>query len=173
MQRAPFAGCLVLLVALTAARAVAAPCTPAVRSALDFWAGDWTVADTRTHERAGSNRLERVAKGYAFIERWTGAQGDEGTSLFYLDPRACTWRQTWVTDRPELPGGLKHKELVAISPDGTVRFQGAYPGRRFPFVLDRTTLTPRRDGTLRQVIEVSGDGGRTWHAGFDAVYTRR
>ncbi len=185
MQRACLAVCAVVLVALAGRRASAqsvppaaspppAPCSAALRSALDFWAGDWVVTNATTRAPIGTNRIERVSGGYAFVERWDGSSpGDEGTSLFYLDPRACTWRQTWVDAQPDVPGGLKHKELVAMLPGGGLRFQGVYPGRRFPFVLDRTTLTPEANGTLRQVIELSGNGGQTWAVGFDAIYARR
>jgi len=37
---------------------------------------------------------------------------------------------------------------------------------------DRTTLTPQADGTVRQIIEQSDDGGTSWRATFDAVYRR-
>lgn len=159
--------------AALAQQAAPAPCSAAVRGALDFWVGDWNVAlNTAQHERAGSDRVERASKGAAVIERWRDADGSEGTSLFSFDPFACTWQQLWITDDPARVGGLKHKVLVALLPGGGVRFQGAYPGRRAVTVLDRTTLTPRPDGTVRQVIEVSADGGSTWTAGFDAIYTR-
>ena len=166
--------------AASAQQAAPPPCTAAVRTALDFWVGDWTVAlNTPQHERAGDDRVERASfdkltmTSAAVIERWTDADGSEGTSLFSFDPFACTWHQLWITSDPAQPGGLKHKDLVALLPGGGVRFQGTYPGRRVMTVLDRTTLTPRPDGTVRQVIEVSGDGGATWNAGFDAIYTRR
>jgi hypothetical protein len=165
---------------VSAQQAAPSPCSTSVRTALDFWVGDWTVAlNTPQHERAGDDRVERASfdkltmTSAAVIERWTDADGSEGTSLFSFDPFACTWHQLWITSDPAQPGGLKHKDLVALLPGGGVRFQGAYPGRRVMTVLDRTTLTPRPDGTVRQVIEVSGDGGATWNAGFDAIYTRR
>ena len=52
-----------------------------------------------------------------------------------------------------------------------VRFQGSvvYPRGT---VLDRTTLTPRDDGTVRQLIEISSDGGDTWRVSFDGLYRR-
>ncbi|HTD32168.1 MAG TPA: hypothetical protein VK665_00805 [Candidatus Elarobacter sp.] len=178
-RRFLFASCACALVtcawlepqAAAAQQPAPAPCPAAVRSALDFWAGDWIV--TAQGARAGTDRVERVSNGAAVIERWTGSGGDEGTSLFSFDPYACTWHQLWITGAPEQVGGLKHKDLVALGPGGAVRFQGAYPGRRAITVLDRTTLTPRADGTVRQVIELSTDGGETWTTGFDALYTRR
>lgn len=156
---------------LRAQQASPPPCSAAVRGALDFWVGDWVV--TVQGQRAGTDRVERVSKGAAIIERWNGAEGDEGTSLFSFDPYVCTWHQLWITDAPDRVGGLKHKDLVVLMPGGGVRFQGAYPGRRAVTVLDRTTLTPLADGTVRQVIETSTDGGTTWGNPFDAIYARR
>ncbi len=156
-----------------AQQAAPPPCRAAVRAALDFWVGDWNVAlNTAQHERDGTDRVERASKGAAVIERWTDTGGGEGTSLFSFDPYACTWHQLWITDDPAQVGGLKRKDLVALLPGGGVRFAGAYPGRRAVTVLDRTTLTPRADGTVGQVIELSVDGGTTWAVNFDAVYTR-
>lgn len=175
-------GVLAVAFALAALRCAAAPlhaqqaappaCSAAMRGALDFWLGDWIVTDSQSHQRAGTDRVERVSKGAAVIERWTDADGSEGTSLFSFDPYACTWHQLWITDAPERVGGLKHKDLVVLLPGGGVRFQGAYPGRVAVTVLDRTTLTPQAGG-VRQVIETSTDGGTTWRVGFDALYTRR
>jgi hypothetical protein len=177
MLRCTFAAAFALaLVPLTAgplrAQQAAPPaCSAAIRGALDFWVGDWMVSVGR--ERAGTDRVERVSKGAAVIERWTDADGGEGTSLFSFDPYACTWHQLWITDTPERVGGRKHKDLVVVPPGGGVRFQGAYPGRKAITVLDRTTLTPLANGTVHQVIETSTDGGATWQNGFDAIYTRR
>jgi hypothetical protein len=53
-----------------------------------------------------------------------------------------------------------------------VRFVGELPQPGGGTVLDRTTLTPLPDGRIRQVIEQSKDGGKTWHS-WEGVYTRR
>ena len=37
--------------------------------------------------------------------------------------------------------------------------------------LTGTTWRPRPDGTIRQTFESSTDGGKTWGASFDRVYT--
>lgn len=36
--------------------------------------------------------------------------------------------------------------------------------------MDGTTLSPLAGGEVRQLIEISLDGGTTWQAGFDARY---
>jgi hypothetical protein len=156
---------------LRAQQPAPAPCPAAIRAALDFWVGDWIV--TVDGRRAGTDGVERVSKGAAIVERWTDTEGGEGTSLFSFDPFACTWHQLWITDAPDRVGGLKHKDLVALVPGASVRFQGAYPGRSAVTVLDRTTLTKLANGTVRQLIEVSADGGASWHGTFDAIYSRR
>jgi hypothetical protein len=53
---------------------------------------------------------------------------------------------------------------------GGIRFQGeiALPDGRL--LLDRTTLAAEPNGEVRQVIEVSRDGGDTWRTTFDARY---
>ena len=137
---------------------------------LDFWIGEWTV--TAGGQHAGDNRIERAAGGCALLEHWQDRRGSTGVSLFFFSPASATWRQVWVTDRAAAPGGVKEKELVARYPDGSVRFQGAWRAGD-AVVLDRTTLTPRPDGSVRQLIETSRDGGATWTAGFDAIYTPR
>jgi hypothetical protein len=39
-------------------------------------------------------------------------------------------------------------------------------------VLDRTSLVPLPGDEVRQLIEVSSDGGATWRPTFDARYRR-
>jgi hypothetical protein len=138
---------------------------------LDFWIGNWRVTTNGTY--AGSDAVTSELEGCAVIERWSDADGSHGIGLFVYDLFAGSWKQTWVTDRATGIGGLKYKSLVARYPNGGTRFEGvlpAPPGHR-P-VLDRTTLTPLHDGTVRQVIEISTDGGSTWTNEFDAIYTR-
>jgi len=132
--------------------------------ALDFWLGSWSVA-LRDGTAAGRNTIARALDGVAVREHWRGSDGVEGESLFYFDPAAQVWRQVWV-----MPGCIKEKRLVRS--EGRERvFAGTacIAGRSFP---DRTTLVANGDGTVSQLIEHSLDGGRTWRASFDAVYTR-
>ena len=97
----------------------------------------------------------------------------EGLSLFYVEPRVRRWQQVWVTARAREPGGLKEKRWLPTAEAGTVRFQGeiALPDGRL--ILDRTTLSQLDDGRVRQLIEISRDGGSTWRSTFDAAYRRQ
>lgn len=135
---------------------------------LDFWVGEWDVrVDDRT---VGSNRIEKILDGCAIMEHWSGAGGGQGKSLFYYDPVRDEWKQVWVTGQATRTGGLKEKRLIERREGGGVRFQGEIPTADGGAYLDRTTLTPLDGGRVRQVIEVSRDGGETWRTVFDAVY---
>lgn len=148
------------------------PCAedPAYR-ALDFWVGEWDVMVGE--KKVGTNRIERILDGCAILEHWTAEGGGEGKSLFYYQKATDRWRQVWVTARASALGGVKEKEMITKTDDGGLRFQGEIPVAGGGSYLDRTTLTPRTDGTVRQVIEVSRDGGAKWETVFDASYVRR
>lgn len=138
---------------------------------LDFWVGEWDVFTDGA--KAGTNRIEKILNGCAILEHWTGAGGSEGKSLFYYSSATGKWKQVWVTQQATRPGGLKEKELIQEFEDGGVRFQGEISLSSGNTYLDRTTLTPLEEGKVRQVIEVSRDGGKNWRVTFDAVYVPR
>ena len=150
------------------------PCRDEPRGrALDFWLGEWKVVNAADGTTAGQNRIERRLDGCAITENWHGVdKGDDGMSLFAFDAHRHTWDQVWVTQDTSRPGGLKHKAMTGILYANAVRFQGAIATPKGT-VLDRTTLTPWRDGRVRQTIEWSKDGGKTWKAVFDAFYIRQ
>jgi hypothetical protein len=162
-----------LMVLVPAAAAASEPCRDAPNGkALDFWIGDWTVTAVADGAFQGTSRIESVLGGCAVIENWH-EDGGEGKSLFAFDARSGLWNQTWVTEDTSRPGGLKTKALIAAGPGGDVRFQGTIFVAPGVTVLDRTTLTPLKDGRVRQTIEISRDGGTTWKANFDAYYTHK
>jgi len=164
---------LVLTVALASAETPPRACGAPVYRQLDFWIGTWAVSVGSTV--VGEDIVEKTLDGCAILEHWTDARGRRGESLFYVEPAgggepaaALRWKQVWVTGT----GQVKEKTLVERRPDGSVRFEGfaiTAGDRR----ADRTTLTPLADGRVRQVIEQSADGGKTWTVGFDAVYERK
>ena len=139
-------------------------------SRLDFWVGEWDVKVGNTI--VGTNRIEKILAGCAVMEHWVDSAGGEGKSLFFYEPVSDTWKQVWVTEIATQVGGLKEKTLVEEFEDGGVRFRGRIPLPEGGHYLDRTTLTPLADGTVRQVIEVSSDGA-TWRVTFDAIYVRQ
>ena len=135
---------------------------------LDFWLGEWEVFDTKTHQRDGHNHIVKLLKGAAIQENWTDANGSEGKSWFYYYRPEKRWKQVWVTEG----GFIKEKALIEEFPDGGVRFRGVIPVRDGRTIVDQTTLTPLPGGKVRQVIEWSKDGGRTFETVYDAIYER-
>lgn len=145
------------------------PCEGEAFHRLDFWVGEWTV--TVAGQPAGTNRIVKILGGCAIEEYWVSAGGQPGQSLFYFVPAADQWRQVWVTGDPSRPGGVKEKREVARG--DTVIFQGEVAladGRRY---LDRTLLVRLPAGRVRQLIQISTDGGRSWRNTFDGLYEPR
>jgi hypothetical protein len=135
---------------------------------LDFWLGQWEVFDAKG-ARDGDNRIEKALGGCAILEHWrAAADGSEGQSLFYYRRAEKRWKQVWVTDS----GGVKEKAEVLDFPGPGLRFQGEIPLPSGGTILDRTTLTLLTDGRVRQVIEQSRDGGKSW-SGWEGIYVRR
>lgn len=134
---------------------------------LNFWLGDWDVFDLKTGKKDGTNRIEKTLKGCAIIENWTEAvDGSEGKSLFYVQRASGQWKQVWVEDS----GGMKEKGLQESYAGEGVRFLGEIPHKGGGSHLDRTTLQPMSDGRVRQTIEISRDGGKSWEVVYDAEY---
>ncbi len=144
-----------------------APCeADSVYRQFDFWVGEWDVF-TQQDRQAGTNRIERLLRGCLLLEQWKGASGGEGRSINYFDPIRKRWVQTWVDGQ----GGIIEAEGAFEA--GAMRLEGEhlYPdGRRELF---RMTFTPQTDGTVRQFIEQSKDGGESWYVWFDGKYVRR
>jgi len=138
---------------------------------LDFWLGDWDVFVG--DKKVGTNRIEKILKGCAIVENWKDASGEEGKSLFYYQKMIDKWSQVWVTENAMIPGGVKEKYLTLRLDDGGLRFQGAIPIQGGRSYIDRTTLTPLKDGRVRQVIEVSRNKGMEWETAFDAIYVKK
>ena len=135
---------------------------------LDFWIGDWDVLDPGG-QKVGTNKIEKILGGCAVVENWTEPDGHEGKSFFYFNNPTGKWKQVWVEDS----GGMKEKEFVQKFDDGGIRFQGTVQIRDGSMILDRTTLTPKDQNHVRQVIEISRDQGKNWKTVFDAIYVRK
>ena len=162
--------CLPLLASRVHAQAGAGCQADTTYSALDFWVGNWRVyvGDTLV----GTNRISKILRGCAVTEEWQDTQGSRGQSLFYVEPALHQWKQVWVTEAANRLNGLKEKHLIARLPGGGIRFQGERRTSDGRTLLDRTTLSLLAGGEVRQLIEISLDGGTTWQTGFDARYRR-
>jgi hypothetical protein len=132
----------------------------------DFWIGEWRVA-TPEGNPAGQNSIT-VENGDCWIrEHWTSAVAGTGQSFNFYNPTTKTWHQTWVDDQGEVA------EFDGTFRDGAMRLEGYRQGPNGSRIPARLTLTPRPDGTVRQLGENSTDSGKTWTVLYDLIYTRK
>ncbi len=128
----------------------------------DFWIGTWEVY--AGENKAGINTIERRSEGCMLYESWQSASGGSGHSINYVDPSTGEWVQVWMgSDGTPISG---RGGLV----DGAMRLVGEHvlkTGQRRPF---RMTFTPQDDGSVRQYLEESTDGGETFSVWFDGRY---
>lgn len=145
------------------------PCEARAESRqLDFWVGEWDVT-TQAGAPAGSSRVERILDGCVLLEHWTGRNGSSGKSFSLYDAATKRWKQTWVDNAGELTefAGASNAggEMVFLA-DVPLAGGAGRGQRRMTF----TSLDPAR---VRQLGELSKDGGTTWAVEYDFVYTRK
>lgn len=161
--------CACALVVLTAfwglseARAQQAPdCEAEEHGQFDYWAGSWDVFNPEG-EKIGENTITPILKGCALREEWQSAREHAGTSINFYDRDDDRWRQTWIANNGNalyLAGGLEDGVMVMQSVEDAPR-------------QDRISWIPEDDGSVRQVWEISRDGGETWQVGFEGRYVRK
>jgi hypothetical protein len=141
------------------------PCRadPAIRQ-FDFWVGDWSVRMNGTE--VGTNRVHPIIDQCALLENWE-SPGQAGKSLNYYDGHARRWRQVFIFD-----SGQVHDYTGGW--DGRVmRFTARVMRRNGQPADQRMTFFPLGADSVRQLIEQSTDGGKTFRPTFDAIYVRR
>jgi len=145
----------------------AKPCDDESFRRFDFWLGQWTV--TSNGQFAGKNEIVQISEGCALYESWENGAGITGHSISFYDPNADRWKQTWVG------GGGSILEFVEVDPkdydDGAMRFVATAQGAQGTS-LQRMTYYDNPDGSVRQLIETSTDGGETWTPSFDGLYVQ-
>ncbi len=164
----------ILLLTLLASQAAAAQGSPSREAAclapehrqFDFWIGEWDV-QLPNGKPAGINRIEPILGGCALQESWTGVGGLAGHSYNVYDRSRKLWHQTWVDAQGsllQLEGGFAENRMTL---QGETRDSAGAP------VKNRITWTPGGPDRLRQLWEVSTDGGKTWSVAFDGRYVKR
>ncbi len=132
----------------------------------DFWAGEWEVFDGQG-TRQGSSRVEPSLDGCLLIENWQAALGGSGKSFNTYNAGTHKWQQFWVSNNGTVTayeGEFK---------DSAMRFSGTQNPRAGKAVPVRLTFTPLPDGRVRQMGEISSDGGASWSVGYDLYYVRK
>lgn len=163
MPGLPLLSLALLLAVPTVALAQQTPdCAAAEHRQFDFWIGEWDVFDPQG-EKVGENTITSIQDGCALREEWQSVRDHAGTSLNFYDRDTGKWYQTWIANNGNdlhLSGGLD---------GGAMEMESMLPGER----RDRIRWVPGDDGSVRQVWEISTDGGETWEVGFDGRYVKR
>lgn len=134
---------------------------------LDFWLGDWDV--TVGGVAAGKSHVEKILNDCIVFENWTGAGGYVGKSFNLYDSQKKRWQQTWVDG----VGGIT--EFYGEWKGGALRYeaQGTVPVGQTQPVDQKMDFFALDDGRVRQYIQQSSDGGKTWSVVFDGFYAKK
>jgi hypothetical protein len=140
-------------------------CDTASDRQFDFFVGEWEVFDRGGSTKAADVRVEKILDGCVLREDYSDARGLLGHSLSSFDTKASLWQQTWVTNRGQLVvihGKLEGKDLAFTGwrHDGDVE------------VLVHARWSPE-GANVRQIAQVSADGGKTWRPWFDLDFRPR
>lgn len=159
--------CMVAPAILAAQQQPPPTCAGEEHRQFDFWVGTWDVFNPEGR-KVGTNQITLELNGCALHESWQSLSGPHrGHSYNIYDRTTDRWHQTWVDNTGlllQLDGGLAEGRMVL---EGTTR--GSDGGE----TANRITWSRQEDGTVRQLWEVSDDGGDTWSVAFDGRYVKR
>lgn len=156
-----------LALAPAAAWGQGAPCHDPDYRAFDFWVGDWIAYDKASNRELGRDIVDRFHNGCVILENWVGASGFNGTSLNIYSIADGKWHQIWTDNQ----GGLTF--LEGGIQDGRMVMEGTVPN---PDAVDKrgrlriTWEAMTQGGGVREIGEMSLDGGTTWQPDFDILY---
>lgn len=152
---------------LAAMNRAAHPClqSPEYRQ-FDFWLGEWDVKNAQQQIVAQSS-IQLILDQCVILENYTNAAGYSGKSFNSYFAQGKRWEQTWVDTTGDIhhyEGGLK---------DGAMVLTRSYPLADGTKATGRMIFTKEGTDAVRQRMEQSADGGKTWSMQFDGLYVRR
>ncbi len=147
---------------VTRARQNAKPCTAASEyRQLDFWLGEWDVE--RAGQKIARSSIQIILEECVIFENFYAFNGYSGKSFSVWNARDKHWEQHYA----DTSGAIRS-------------FTGSLAGDRMVFFrrgqgqgVTRMTYVREGPDKVRQLVEVSTDGEKTWSVGFDGLYVRR
>jgi hypothetical protein len=131
----------------------------------DFWVGEWDVYVKG--QQIATSSIQNILGGCVIFENWNPLRGGPGKSFNYYDPHMKRWRQVWVASSPG------SHEYVGDLRGGNMVFEGKGHQRDGTSTLYKMTFFNLGTDKVRQYIEQSTDGGKTWSTYFDGEYRRK
>jgi hypothetical protein len=139
-------------------------CAAPAFHALDFWVGEWEVSDTGGRVIAKSS-IGRSHAGCSITEHWMPLQGPDGESISWYTADDSTWHQQWVG------GGGWIARFAGWAHDGTVTIVETESSMA-AFGKNRMSYTLLPDGRVKQTVDNTTDGGKTWTSQFVGYYRK-
>ena len=149
---------------LTAARKNQHPCqsAPEYRQ-FDFWLGEWDVEQNGS--KIARSSIQLILDECVIFENYE-APGYSGKSLNMWDAQEARWEQHYTDTggtSTTFIGKLEDGKMVMLS-------EGIRNGTK---VTTRMTYSKEGPDRVRQLLETSLDGGKTWASSYDGMYVRR
>lgn len=139
----------------------------------NFWIGDWDVFDPKGN-KAGSSKISRILDQCVILEEWTSANAQQGLvytgkSFNTYDISTGEWQQTWVDNT-----GSSTEFLQGEFHEGKMVFQTTPQIiRPDSVVIQRLTFFALEENRVRQLGEISTNGGGNWTIQYDLMYHRK
>ena len=115
----------------------------------------------------GHSVVKKELNGCAITEHWKSVGSEyEGTSLNVFDPQTKSWTQDYVDNtglRAVMIGKKEERQLV---------YMREFTGRDGRLRRTRMTFFDIDQDHVRQLVEQSTDGGKTWNTQYDLHYER-
>lgn len=143
----------------------ATPCDSSQESSqFDFWLGEWDV-QTPQGQHAGNSSIQKILGSCVVLENWSGG-GLDGKSFNIYNRDLKKWQQWWVDTSGRVTlytGEIVNGEMRYLAEAGP---QNGPQSRKMTF----SRLGPDK---VRQLGEMSTDGGKTWTVAYDLIYVRK
>jgi tetratricopeptide (TPR) repeat protein len=133
----------------------------------DFWVGDWDVQQTGVPRApvGASSHIERILSGCVIFENWEPGPSGAGKSFNIYNTVTKKWEQYWV----DATGRLTHY-FGEFHDDGNLYYEADQFGTSNKI---RMTFFNKGPDEVRQLGQVSSDGGKIWTVSFDLTYLRK
>jgi tetratricopeptide (TPR) repeat protein len=138
--------------------------------AFDFWIGEWDVQPTGNVRaptgQGATSVIEAQLGGCVIQENWMpNGPVAVGKSFNIYNTATKLWEQYYVDSR----GTVTHYK-GAFKDDGNLYFEADQPGAKNKV---RMTFFNQGPNQVRQLGQISTDGGKTWTVTFDLTYVRK
>lgn len=133
----------------------------------DFWIGEWDV-QTPNGQTFARSSIQLIIDQCVIFENYEHASlGYAGKSFSAYNAVSKQWTQRWIDNTGAI------NDYVAEFVNGEMRFHREGTSPTGVKTLNKMTFFNLGPDKVRQLLEVSTDGGKTWTAGYDGIYVRR